>query len=50
MFGTEQEWEYQQAWDKYNSDIKAEATVMKELRSAIKQFIEIAPEKKMSAA
>ncbi|AWV35170.1 phage terminase small subunit [Paenibacillus odorifer] len=45
MFGTEQEWEYQQAWDKYNSAIKAEATVMKELRSAIKQFIEIAPEK-----
>lgn len=45
MFGTEQEWEYQQAWDKYNSAIKAEAIVMKELRSAIKQFIEIAPEK-----
>ncbi|MEK4141791.1 phage terminase small subunit [Paenibacillus sp. FSL M7-0547] len=45
MFGTEQEWEYQQAWDKYNSAIKAEATVMKELRSTIKQFIEIAPEK-----
>lgn len=45
MFGTEKEWEYQQAWDKYNSAIKAEATVMKELRSAIKQFIEIAPEK-----
>jgi uncharacterized protein YjcR len=45
MFGTEQEWEYQQPWDKYNSAIKAEATVMKELRSAIKQFIEIAPEK-----
>jgi uncharacterized protein YjcR len=45
MFGTEQEWEYQQAWDKHNSAIKAEATVMKELRSAIKQFIEIAPEK-----
>ncbi|OME55132.1 phage terminase small subunit [Paenibacillus odorifer] len=45
MFGDEKEWEYQHAWDKYNSAIKAEATVMKELRSAIKQFIEIAPEK-----
>lgn len=48
MFGDEKEWEYQHAWDKYNSAIKAEATVMKELRSAIKQFIEIAHEK-MSA-
>jgi uncharacterized protein YjcR len=45
MFGDEKEWEYQHAWDKYNSAIKAEATVMKELRSAIKQFVEIAPEK-----
>lgn len=45
MFGDEKEWEYQHAWDKYNSAIKAEATVMKELRSAIKQFIEIAHEK-----
>lgn len=45
MFGTEQEWEYQQAWDKYNNAIKAQATVMRELRAAIKQFISIAPEK-----
>lgn len=45
MFGTEQEWEYQHAWDKYNSAMTAQAAVMRELRAAIKQFIAIAPEK-----
>lgn len=45
MFGTEQEWEYQHAWDKYNSAMTAQATVLRELRAAIKQFVLIVPEK-----
>ncbi|URJ50719.1 phage terminase small subunit [Paenibacillus polymyxa] len=43
-FGDELEWEIQFAWDKYASFIKAEATVMREIRGAIKQFLSIAPE------
>ncbi len=44
MFGLEQEWEYQHAWDKEASQLKAFATINKELRSAIKQFLLAAPE------
>lgn len=44
-FGTEKEGSIKKPGSKYNSAIKAEATVIKELRSAIKQFIEIASEK-----
>ncbi|MFF2014995.1 phage terminase small subunit [Paenibacillus sp. NPDC058177] len=40
----ETEWEIQFAWDKYAAAIKAEAIVQRELRGAIKQFLEIAPE------
>jgi uncharacterized protein YjcR len=43
-FGDEYEWEIQFAWDKYASFIKAEATVMREIRGAIKQFLSVADE------
>ncbi|WP_339234640.1 phage terminase small subunit [Paenibacillus sp. FSL R5-0517] len=43
-YGDEYEWEIQFAWDKYASFIKAEATVMREIRGAIKQFLDIAPQ------
>ncbi|KAA8782529.1 hypothetical protein EC604_01530 [Paenibacillus amylolyticus] len=43
-YGDEFEWEIQFAWDKYASFIKAEATVMREIRGAIKQFLLIADE------
>ncbi|MMZ57794.1 Phage terminase small subunit [compost metagenome] len=44
MFGTEQEWEYQHAWDKYNNAMKAQAAVMREFRVAVKQFLAVADE------
>ncbi|MNB98838.1 Phage terminase small subunit [compost metagenome] len=43
-FGDEYEWEIQFAWDKYAGFIKAEATVMREIRGAIKQFLSVADE------
>lgn len=43
-FGDEYEWEIQFAWDKYASFIKAETVVMREIRGAIKQFLDIAPQ------
>jgi uncharacterized protein YjcR len=42
--GTEEEYELQFAWDKEASQLKAFATINKELRSAIKQFLSAAPE------
>lgn len=42
--GHETTFQYQQAWDKHNNSMRAEATVMKELRSAIHQFLNAAPE------
>lgn len=44
MFGTEQEWEYQQSWDKHNNAIKAQAVVMREFRGSVKQFLAAADE------
>ena len=38
------EWEIQFAWDKEAAQLKAFATINKELRSAIKQFLAAAPE------
>lgn len=43
-FGDKQEWEYQHAWDKFASASKADVMIMREFRSAIKQFLTIAPE------
>ncbi|WP_311772659.1 phage terminase small subunit [Cohnella xylanilytica] len=40
----EQEWEYQHAWDKQFTDIKAYATISREFRAAVKQFLSAAPE------
>jgi len=42
--GTEEEYELQFAWDKEAAQLKAFATINKELRSAIKQFLVAAPE------
>ena len=41
---SEQEWELQFAWDKQANEIKAFAIASRELRSAIKQFLDMAPE------
>lgn len=41
---SEREWELQFAWDKEAAQLKAFATINKELRSAIKQFLAMAPE------
>jgi uncharacterized protein YjcR len=41
---SEREWELQFAWDKEAAQLKAFATINKELRSAIKQFLAAAPE------
>jgi len=43
-FGDEREWEYQHAHDKYASASKSDVLMMRELRSAIKQFLDMAPE------
>jgi uncharacterized protein YjcR len=43
-WGTEEEYELQFAWDKQANDLKAFATINRELRSAIKQFLAVAPE------
>ncbi|ANY71104.1 hypothetical protein BBD42_30925 [Paenibacillus sp. BIHB 4019] len=44
QFGTEKEWELQFAHDKHANASKADVLVMRELRSAIKQFLSAAPE------
>ncbi|MEC0169733.1 phage terminase small subunit [Paenibacillus graminis] len=41
---TEEEHEFQFAWDRYATYLKAQSAAMSELRSAIKQFKAIAPE------
>lgn len=44
MFGIEEEWEYQHAWDKQANFLNAQSRAIAELRSSIKQFIELANE------
>jgi uncharacterized protein YjcR len=43
-WGTEEEWELQFAHDKFANASKADVLIMRELRSAIKQFLSAAPE------
>jgi len=40
----ETEWEFQFAWDRQATDIKAYAAIAKEFRAAVKQFLAAAPE------
>lgn len=42
--GTEEEYELQFAWDKFAAASKAEVTIMREFRAAVKQFLDAAPE------
>jgi|SRR5690625_495629 len=41
-FGSEEEWEFQFAWDRHATFLKAQSRAMSELRSLIKQFNELA--------
>ncbi|RXZ77264.1 hypothetical protein EBB07_33885 [Paenibacillaceae bacterium] len=41
---TEEEYEFQFSWDRQATDIKAYTVIMRELRSAIKQYLAAAPE------
>lgn len=41
---TEEEYEFQFAWDRQATDIKAYSMIMRELRGAIKQYLSAAPE------
>lgn len=43
-FGSEEEWEFQFAWDRHATFLNAQSRAMSELRSSIKQFLEIARE------
>lgn len=38
------EWEYQHAWDKFSAASKADVLIMREIRSAIKQYLSAAPD------
>ena len=40
----EREYELQFAWDKFAAASKAEVTIMREFRAAVKQFLDVAPE------
>lgn len=44
MFGDEQEWEFQFAWDRHATFLNAQSRAMGELRSLIKQFDQLAHE------
>lgn len=43
-YGDERQWEYQHAWDKYASNMKALSSIMREHRGLVKQFLASAPE------
>jgi uncharacterized protein YjcR len=40
----EEEYEFQFSWDRFNTAAKAQTTIARELRAALKQFLAIAPE------